>query len=358
MLDTSDYLSFRKLVLVTVGAVYLLILVGGIVRSTGSGMGCPDWPKCFGRWIPPTELSQLPEDYKEHYSQKRKLKNEKIASFLKLLNFEQLAVKISGDKSIYEELDFNALKTWIEYLNRLTGVVIGLLIFAVLIYSTRFFSIKPSLFYLSLASFITVGFEGWLGSIVVSTNLLPFSVTIHMALALVLVGMLIYLYVKADRVNEFQFVIKDKSWVRLIALGCILSSFIQILLGTQVREGVDLIAVANNHENRALWIEQLGNVFKIHRSFSILVMVINLYLIWVIRKTLIGNCQLLNTTAFILLGCLILEITFGIVMAYLAIPSFSQPLHLLLGSLILGIQMFLFFYMFHNKKNHIISFAK
>lgn len=44
--------SFARLVLATTVATYFLIVLGGVVRATGSGLACPDWPLCDGRWIP------------------------------------------------------------------------------------------------------------------------------------------------------------------------------------------------------------------------------------------------------------------------------------------------------------------
>src|SRR5688572_26695661 len=185
--------SFRKLVTSTLLSVYILILVGGVVRSTGSGMGCPDWPTCFGNWVPPTAVEQLPENYKETYAEYRHKKNQRFARYLSAFGFRETAEKILNDESIKEEADFNPLKTWIEYLNRVVGVIIGFLIFLVFIYSLRYRKTNRKLTIMSFLSFLLVGFQGWIGSFVVSTNLTPWTVTVHMFLAMVIVAMLVYL---------------------------------------------------------------------------------------------------------------------------------------------------------------------
>ncbi|GMQ24757.1 hypothetical protein Aoki45_14390 [Algoriphagus sp. oki45] len=333
--------SFRRTSFLTVAAVYFLILVGGIVRSTGSGMGCPDWPKCFGSVIPPTHVDQLPKNYQEIYLKQRLAKNERFVATLEKLGFEKTAREIANDKSILVEEEFNATKTWIEYINRLIGVVIGLLIILTLWKSLKLWKIDKMIPILAFVALILVMFTGWIGSIVVSTNLLAWMITIHMLLALGLVGVLLYINHRSERLqldHGIRAEIPGKvRWILII--GAILM-LIQVVLGTQVREEIDRISFALGNLMREEWIDQIGLKFIIHRSFSLILLAVHiLYFFWAFRYAV--RKSKVQVWSQVLMLVLLLEIATGMGMAYFGIPAFLQPLHLVLGSLILGIQFIL-----------------
>jgi len=344
---SSKRLKFRRIGILTVIAVYFLILVGGIVRSTGSGMGCPDWPKCFGSWVPPTNVNQLPEDYLEIYKQKRIEKNQKLAGYLDKAGFEKVAAYIFSHPSQYIETEFNPTKTWIEYVNRLVGVAIGILIFLTLLYSIPFRKSDPTVFYLSLISFILVGIEGWLGSIVVSTNLLPITITIHMALALVIVALLQYAVVRVEERASGETIVYS-SKVNLMIWVVLLTTFGQILLGTQIREEIDLIAFTLGDAQRDKWIENLGIDFYIHRSFSIVLVILHAYLAYLLYKL---KNKKITTWTNVMLAIVFAEIVFGVILSYFALPPVLQPLHLTFAALLFGAQfMILIIYYYASKK--------
>ena len=134
----------------TIIALFVLILAGGVVRSTGSGMGCPDWPKCFDRYVPPTSISQLPADYQTKYVAKRQKKNQRFAKTLDVLGFSDLAQRLRDDRSILRPESFNAAKTWTEYINRLIGAITGVFLFACAILSAVYLKSRKRIFFLSL----------------------------------------------------------------------------------------------------------------------------------------------------------------------------------------------------------------
>jgi cytochrome c oxidase assembly protein subunit 15 len=319
---------FRRLTVATLVAVYLLILVGGIVRSTGSGMGCPDWPRCFGSWTPPSSVAELPDNYKEIYSNYRAKKNERFARYLRAFGFGDTADKMLADKTVLAEADFNPTKTWIEYINRIVGVIIGFLIFGVFASSIRFKKREKVLTLIAFLAFVLVVFQGWIGSFVVSTNLTAWTVTLHMFLALLLVALLIVLI---DLSNyEAGIDAMTGFWLTLV---CMIVTLIQILFGTQVREAIDLVA---GNSMRSEWLAAVGAPFLLHRSFSWLVVILHLVFIVKLAKTQ-GLKPFPLTVILLILG----TILSGASMAYFDIPAWLQPVHLLLATLTFGIQFML-----------------
>src|SRR5436190_12601335 len=146
--------SFQRLALWTTAITYFLILVGGLVRASGAGLGCPDWPRCFGSWIPPASAADLPPQF--------------------------------------DPSQFNPTLMWTEYLNRLLGVTVGFLILATAISAWRHHRNQPRILWTTIAAFILVGYEGWLGGRVVAHELAPWIVTAHLIVAIVIVQLLLY----------------------------------------------------------------------------------------------------------------------------------------------------------------------
>ena len=309
------------------------------MRSTGSGMGCPDWPKCFGAWVPPTHVSQLPENYLEIYKEKRIAKNQKLGEFLDRLGYEKLASDIFAHPSSFIETEFNVTKTWIEYLNRLVGALIGVFIFLTFVFSFAYWKRDRAIVYLAFLSFVLVGVQGWLGSLVVSTNLLPEMVTWHMALALLLVALLIYVMARSQAKSLSVRKLTKAGLLYAMLVGALGLSFWQIMLGTQVREQIDMISFELGNQFRDTWVSRLGTTFYIHRSFSIGMLLVNMYLGYLLLQL---KDRFMSKQVLWMLGLLIGEILIGISMAYFAIPAFLQPLHLFIATLIFGVQMMLF----------------
>ncbi len=314
--------------------VYLVIAAGSIVRMTGSGMGCPDWPKCFGYIIPPTERSQL--EWKPEHTYK---KGEVI------IVEESLRVAprdFTTEKNFTEEnwepytkhdyAIFNPIHTWIEFINRLLGALAGLATLLLFVFSL--FKLKKDRL-LSVVSFLIVlgmGFQAWLGKTVVDSNLLPYKITLHMIMALLLVLLLIFLL---ERNLTIIKPIKSNYTLKVaVAVGLFLT-LVQIGMGTQVRQFVDEQMKYWGLEVASQWLSSPPFIFYFHRSFSLLVIAVH----GLIAYQLFQNKQLPLVFKFVLI-LIGLEVVTGIVMYYFDFPFSSQPLHLILASLLFGAQSF------------------
>lgn len=314
--------------------VYLVIVAGALVRMTGSGMGCPDWPKCFGYYIPPTDLKELTWEPNRAFEKGQVIiKDESL-----LVAKDNFTTETSFDASHWEKYTkhdyalFNPLHTWIEYINRLCGALAGMACFFMAIASFRFWKQNKTITLLSWLVVFMMGFQAWLGAKVVYSVLNPIKITVHMVMALVIVAVILYIIQLA---RPKLATVKYNSTFRNVLLFSLLLTLVQVAIGTQVRQFVDE-QVKNGLTASILWLQNPSITFYVHRSFSILVLLVNLYLYVKNTKFGLGFSKINWVVAII--G---IEILTGMAMAYLDFPIGSQAIHLVLASILFGIQFYM-----------------
>ena len=285
----------RLFVAFVLASCYLLVLVGSVVRTTGSGLGCPDWPACFGRIVPPTDVSELPPDYRELFA--------------------------VGGRPVAE---FDVFKTWTEYLNRLLGVVVGLEMMVLVALAWKF----RGPFFLSSLALVLTCVQGWIGALVVSSHLRPSLVSVHvfMAVAILFVLHLVYevLSPRAPR---------GGGSLALPACALLAVSLVQLFLGTQVRGRIDLMMNAAHPPPRTFWIENLGTVFFVHRLFAVFVLVLYGLLLYRAFSLERSGCY----GRLLVVGLLsALTACSGAILGSFALPALFQPTHLSAACLYLG----------------------
>ncbi|MES2430377.1 MAG: COX15/CtaA family protein [Bacteroidota bacterium] len=274
---------------------FLVIIAGGIVRTTQSGMGCPDWPKCFGKWIPPTNVSELPADF-EKYLRKQDIDHT-----------------------------FNPYHTWIEYFNRLFGVLLGFfaIIQVVLLFKKRDQQRKP--YRLAIWFLVTVILTGLFGAMVVKLNLAHVSISVHLFFALLLVQIQMALLLSlSGKISWILINKKIQKWLLAFLLVLIIHS----ALGTMVRIYVDDISKQLNYGQREAWLAKIPFAFIIHRTFSWVVLAFAFYIMWLFKDK-----PSTRNKIFFLLAIVIANMIAGIVLYYADMPAIAQPIHLLLATI-------------------------
>jgi len=176
--------GFRRLALATAIFAYLQIALGGVVRVTGSGLGCPDWPLCHGRPYPAADVHSI-----------------------------------------------------IEYSHRTVGTITGVLIIATVVLAWMLFRARrPMVAWLATASLIAIAAEGALGGVVVARELAPWLVLGHLGLAMIILGFLVATAVMSMPESSG---ISDSRFRRLAATAAIATYALLLTGSTVVASGAD-----------------------------------------------------------------------------------------------------------------------
>ena len=281
--------SFRAAVRLLLGATIALVVIGVIVRATDSGMGCPDWPLCYGQLIPPTTDS--------------------------------------GDVIAY--------KAWLEWIHRAIAAMIGLIVLAVVALALRNLKDRRSLQGASIALLGLVLFQAWLGRQTVLESNSGASVTAHLASAMAFVGLQVWVLARSGYAETLGGIRRASGSVvaPIVAAGAI---YALLLFGSNVT-GTDTGLLYPDWPlmGGTLFppITELSTPMILHRYATAIVALILISAIWIVRREKGSPArvrQLLTYAAAVFaVQCVI-----GAVQIFTKLAPWTQTLHVALATVI------------------------
>lgn len=313
--------GFQKLAVAALVSVLLLMFVGAIVRVSGSGMGCPDWPTCWGCLIPPTAVEQV--DFDKLPIEKFRRKAERMGRDPTTITAETLRA------------EFNPRHVWTEFGNRVCSLPVGFFSLATFIAAFWQREKRPLVFWMAFGSLVVVLVNAWMGARVVYSGLKPGVLTTHLALAMMLTGMLMYC---AWRGTDAPWRIRMESaplarlrWAVTMLLVFVVAEGI---VGSQIREITDELAKSHTNAPRATWIGELESTWKylFHRSFSWVIFGTSIWAWWLTVNHRQGGAGWVERAV---LAIVLLQMLLGLVMAQVHLYSWVQVLHVGLAAVLL-----------------------
>ncbi len=311
---------YQKLATAALVSLLFLIFVGATVRVTGAGMGCPDWPRCWGRLIPPTSVDEV--DFSKLPIERFKKKAERMGRSPDTITEEKLRA------------EFNPRHVWTEFMNRLSSFPIAIFSLATFIAGFWERGKRPLVFWMSFLSVVLVLVNAWMGARVVYSGLNPVILTAHLAFAMMLIFVLAYC---AWRGTDTPWRIRgERLGTMKVAVGLLMAAVIaEGILGSQVREITDELAKSHFSRPRAEWIGDLEGsmMYLIHRSASWLVLILAGWAYFAAARFREGGPGRVEKAA---LGIVIAQMVLGLVMSQVHIYAWVQLLHVGLAAVLLA----------------------
>ncbi len=272
---------YRVLAVATAAAAYALVVLGGLVRITGAGLACPDWPLCHGRLIPPLEGRVI-----------------------------------------------------IEYAHRLAAALVSVLVIVTALEAFRIRRRVPPAGPLAILVMALVTIQVVVGGLTVKLQLTPALVTIHLGIAMLFLAALLVQAVVA--LGGPAGPLPVASGFRGLAVGAAAATYVMILIGGYVGSSAAALACPDLPFCRGTALVASGwpaHLHMLHRAWALVVIALVLATANVASRT---GARVITAAANVAAGLVFVQVVAGIVNVATRLAPVAQGAHLALAAAFFG----------------------